>query len=127
MTNAHTTSEIPVRLDFDHHAAEFSRAMSHLDRAAIKQLDKVDFDHRLRELVRIRASQINGCADCIDMHTKDARAIGETEQRIYALPAWRETPFFSGRERAALAFTESVTRLAETHVPDQAYQQLAAE
>ena len=85
--------------------------MSRLDRAAIKQLDKVDFDHRLRELVRIRASQLNGCAYCIDMHTKDARAIGETEQRIYVLTAWRETPFFTDRERAALAFTESVTLL----------------
>jgi alkylhydroperoxidase family enzyme len=61
------------------------------------------------------------------MHTKDARAIGETEQRIYALPAWRETPFFTGRERAALAFTEAVTLLAQTHVPDAAYQEVAAE
>ena len=117
MTNTDTTSEIPVRLDFDCHAADFSRAMGHLDRAATKQLDKVEFDHRLRELVRIRASQINGCAYCIDMHTKDARADGETEQRIYALPAWRETPFFTDRERAALAFTESVTLLADDHVP----------
>jgi AhpD family alkylhydroperoxidase len=88
---------------------------------------KVDFDPKLRELVRIRASQLNGCAYCIDMHTKDARAIGETEQRIYALPAWRETPYFTGRERAALAFTEAVTRLADTHVPDGAYQKVAAE
>ena len=127
MTKTDTTSEIPVRLDFDHHAAEFSRAMGHLDRAAIKQLDKVDFDHRLRELVRIRASQINGCAYCIDMHTKDARAIGETEQRIYGLAAWRETPYFSSRERAALAFTEAMTCLSDTHVPDQAYQEVAAE
>src|SRR2546426_2878931 len=78
-------------------------------------------------LIKIRASQINGCAYCIDMHTKDARAIGETEQRIYALPAWRETPFFTGRERAALAFTEAVTLLAQTHVPHAAYQEVAAE
>src|SRR5437773_3535233 len=127
MTNAHTTSEIPVRLDFDHHAAEFSRAMIHLDRAAIKQLDKVEFDQRLRELVRIRASQLNGCAYCIDMHTKDARAVGETEQRIYALPAWQETPFFTGRERAALAFTEAVTLMAGDHVPDAAYDAVAGE
>jgi AhpD family alkylhydroperoxidase len=101
--------------------------MAHLDQAATKQLDKVGFDHRLRELVRIRASQLNGCAYCIDMHTKDARAVGETEQRIYALPAWRETPFFTDRERAALAFTESVTLLADTHVPEQDYQDLAAQ
>jgi AhpD family alkylhydroperoxidase len=121
------TSKVAVRLDFDAHAAGFARAMAHLDRAAIKELDSVDFDPRLRELVRIRASQLNGCAYCVDMHTKDARAIGETEQRIYALPVWRETPFFSARERAALAFTEEVTRLASTHVPDEAYNAVAAE
>jgi AhpD family alkylhydroperoxidase len=120
------TEQIAVRLDFDAHAAAFSRALAHLDNAATKQLDAVDFDHRLRELVRIRASQLNGCAYCIDMHTKDARAAGETEQRIYALPAWRETPFFTARERAALAFTESVTLLAQTHVPVAAYDQVAA-
>jgi AhpD family alkylhydroperoxidase len=91
--------------------------MAHLDQAATKELDKVDFDVRLRELVRIRASQLNGCAYCIDMHTKDARVAGETEQRIYALPAWRETPFFSSRERAALALAESVTLMPQTHVP----------
>src|ERR1700730_13547953 len=122
-----TTQTIPVRLDFDSHAAAFSRAMSHLDQAATKELDKVDFDVRLRELVRIRASQLNGCAYCIDMHTKDARAAGETEQRIYALPAWRETPFFTARERAALAFTESVTLQAQTHVPAEAYAEVAGE
>jgi len=120
------TEQIPVRLDFDAHAAAFSRALSHLDNAATKQLDAVDFDAKLRELVRIRASQLNGCAYCIDMHTKDARAAGETEQRIYALPAWRETPFFTARERAALAFTESVTLLAQTHVPMADYQEVAA-
>jgi AhpD family alkylhydroperoxidase len=118
---------IAVRLDFDAHAPGFSRAMAHLDQAATKQLDEVGFDVRLRELVRIRASQLNGCAYCIDMHTKDARAAGETEQRIYALPAWAETPFFTGRERAALAFTEAVTLLADTHVPEQAYRGAAAE
>ena len=121
------TEQIPVRLDFDAAAPAFSRALSHLDNAATKQLDAVDFDHRLRELIRIRASQLNGCAYCIDMHTKDARAAGETEQRIYALPAWRETPFFTSRERAALAFTESVTLLAGTHVPDADYAAVAAE
>jgi AhpD family alkylhydroperoxidase len=105
------------RIDFDAQASGFMRAMAHLDQAATKELDKVDFDVRLRELIRIRASQLNGCAYCIDMHTKDARAAGETEQRIYALPAWRETPFFSARERAALALTESVTLMPQTHVP----------
>jgi AhpD family alkylhydroperoxidase len=127
MTAADTVTQIPVRLDFDAHADGFARAMAHLDRAAIKELDRVDFDPRLRELVRIRVSQLNGCAYCIDMHTKDARAIGETEQRIYALPAWREAPFYTSRERAALAFAEVVTRLADTHVPDAAYQEVAAE
>jgi AhpD family alkylhydroperoxidase len=108
---------VQPRIDFDAQAPGFSRAMAHLDQAATKELDKVDFDVRLRELVRIRASQLNGCAYCIDMHTKDARAAGETEQRIYALPAWRETPFFTARERVALALTESVTLMPQTHVP----------
>jgi AhpD family alkylhydroperoxidase len=101
--------------------------MIQLDRAATKELDLAGIDPRVRELIRIRASQVNGCAYCIDMHTKDARAIGESEQRIYALPAWRETPFFTDRERAALAFTETVTMLADTHVPDEAYAAVAAE
>jgi AhpD family alkylhydroperoxidase len=80
----------------------------------------------LLQLVEIRASQINGCAYCIDMHTKDARLAGETEQRIYALNAWRETPFFTDRERAALEWTEAVTRVADTHVPDEVYDRVAA-
>ena len=71
----------------------------------------------LLELVKMRASQLNGCAYCIDMHSKDARAAGETEQRLYALSAWHETPFFSERERAALALTEAITLVADTHVP----------
>jgi AhpD family alkylhydroperoxidase len=121
-----TTSEVPVRLDFEAHAPGFSRAMGRLDGAATEELDKVDFDPRLRELVRIRASQLNGCAYCIDMHSKDARAIGETEQRLYALPAWKETPFFTDRERAALAFTEAVTLVAENHVPTESYDAVAA-
>ena len=75
----------------------------------------------LRELVKIRASQINGCAYCIDMHTKDARAAGETEQRLYALNAWRETPFFSERERAALEWTEAITLIGHGHVPDDVF------
>ncbi len=125
MTTTTAATENNARIDFDAHAALFAKAMSHLDKAATKELDRVDFDHKLRELVRIRASQINGCAYCIDMHTKDARAIDETEQRIYALPAWRETPYFSDRERAALAFTESVTLLADGHVPLAAYEAVA--
>src|ERR1700759_111156 len=127
MTDTATTIQIPVRLDIDTYAADFSRAMGHLDRAATKELDRADIDPKVRELIRIRASQLNGCAYCIDMHTKDARAIGESEQRIYALPAWRDTPFFTDRERAALAFAETVTLLADTHVPDEAYAAITAE
>jgi AhpD family alkylhydroperoxidase len=126
MTNTDTTTQVPVRLDFDSRAADFSRALAHLDHAATKELDRAGIDPRLRELIRVRASQINGCAYCIDMHTKDARAIGETEQRLYALPAWRETPFFDERERAALAFTEDVTLVARDHVPAEAYDAVAA-
>jgi AhpD family alkylhydroperoxidase len=127
MTVTQETTQIPVRLDFDSFAPGFSRAMSHLDQAATSELDKAQIDPRLRELIRIRASQLNGCAYCIDMHTKDARAIGETEQRIYGLAAWAEAPYFTARERAALAFTEAVTRLADTHVPEQAYSDVAGE
>ena len=76
----------------------------------------------LLELAKFRASQINGCAYCIDMHNKDARAHGETEQRLYALSAWRETPFFTERERAALAWTEAVTEISQNHVPDEVYE-----
>ena len=122
-----TTTTFTPRFDFDSAAPAFSAAMAHLDRAATKELDNAGIEPRLRELVRIRASQLNGCAYCIDMHTKDARAIGETEQRIYALPAWRETGFFTSRERAALAFTESVTLAASTHVPDSDYEAVAAQ
>ncbi len=78
----------------------------------------------LLELVKMRASQINGCAYCLDMHSKDARANGETEQRLYALNAWRETPFFTDRERAALAWTEAVTEVSKTHVPDSVYEEV---
>lgn len=80
-------------------------------------------EQSLLELVKFRASQINGCAYCIDMHTKDARAHGETEQRLYALSAWRETPFFTERERAALAWTEAVTLVSATGVPDDVYEE----
>ena len=75
----------------------------------------------LIELIKLRASYMNGCAYCVDMHSKDARAAGETEQRIYAVPVWRETPFFSDRERAALAFTEAVTAIGQAGVPDDVY------
>ncbi|MCC6780346.1 MAG: carboxymuconolactone decarboxylase family protein [Hyphomicrobiales bacterium] len=78
-------------------------------------------EHSLLELVKTRASQINGCAYCVDMHTKDARAAGETEQRLYVLSTWREAPFYSARERAALDWTEAVTQLGPHGVPDDLY------
>ena len=81
----------------------------------------------LMELVKIRASQINGCAFCLHMHTRDARTKGEKEERIYVLDAWRESPFYSARERAALAWTEAVTLVSQTHVPDDVYEQARAE
>ena len=83
-------------------------------------------DPKLFELVKIRASQLNGCAYCLDMHTKDARLAGETEQRLYTLSAWHETPFFTPRERAALEYTEAVTRVGDTHVPDDLYARVSA-
>src|SRR5579864_8696904 len=83
-----------------------------------KQVSKAGLDSKLLDLVRMRASQINGCAYCLDMHSKDARAAGETEQRVYGVGAWHEASFYSERERAALEWTESLTLVAETHVPD---------
>ena len=80
-------------------------------------------ERSLIELVKLRASQINGCAYCVDMHTKDARAQGETEQRLYAVVVWEETPFFTERERTALAWTEAVTLVGQGHVPDDVYRQ----
>jgi AhpD family alkylhydroperoxidase len=90
-------------------------------------VERSGLERDLLELVKMRASQINGCAYCIDMHAKDARAMGESEQRLYALSAWRETPFFTERERAALAVTEAVTRIADTHVPEAVLDEAARE
>lgn len=92
-----------------------------------KHVNESGLEYSLLELIKLRASQINGCAYCIDMHSKDARAQGETEQRLYALDAWRETPFYSERERAALAWTEAVTRVSDGHVPDAVYQEARAQ
>ena len=88
-----------------------------------KYVHNCGLEASLLELVKMRASQINGCAYCLDMHSKDARAAGETEQRLYLLNAWRETTFYSERERAALAWTEAVTLVSENHVPDDVYNQ----
>ena len=108
------------RLDFDALAPRFSAAMSRLDAVAGEGLDPL-----LRELVRVHASTINGCAYCIDMHTKDARAQGESEQRLYSLGAWRETSWFSPAERAALALTEAVTLVHVDKVPAEVMEEAA--
>jgi AhpD family alkylhydroperoxidase len=89
-----------------------------------RQVQKAGLDAALLDLVRMRASQINGCACCLDMHSKDARAHGETEQRLYGLDAWRETPYYSARERAALEWTEALTLVADTRVPDEVYERV---
>jgi AhpD family alkylhydroperoxidase len=91
------------------------------------QVQGSGLEQSLIELVKTRASQINGCAFCINMHTQDARKHGETEQRLYLLDAWRESPVYSDRERAALAWTEAVTRISETHAPDDVYEEVRAQ
>ena len=107
------------RIDFGKTAPGALDAMRGLERYT----HDTGLERKLLELVKMRASQINGCAYCIDMHSKDARAADETEQRLYALDAWRETPFFDARERAALAWTEAVTRISEGHAPDAVYEE----
>lgn len=98
---------------------------------AMRQMERTLRDSGLEaslvELVKTRASQLNGCAFCIDMHTKDARAAGETEQRLYALSAWRETPFFTPRERAALSWTEAITNIQQGHAGDEVYEEALQE
>ncbi len=106
------------RLEYGTAAPEALRAMYGLE-AYVK---KSGLEPSLLELIKLRASQINGCAYCIDMHSKDARARGETEQRLYALNAWRETPFYTERERAALEWTEAVTEVSDGHAPDDVFE-----
>jgi AhpD family alkylhydroperoxidase len=108
------------RIEYARVAPGASRAMAGLE----QYVRQSDLEPSLLELVKTRASQLNGCAFCLDMHTKDARARGETEQRLYALSAWRETPFYTERERAALAWTEAVTLVAQGHVPDEVYDEV---
>jgi AhpD family alkylhydroperoxidase len=86
-------------------------------------LNTCGLEKKLLDLIRLRVSQINGCAYCLDMHWKDLRVEGETEQRLYSLDAWRETPYYTERERAALAWAEAVTKVSESHVPDEVYEQ----
>jgi AhpD family alkylhydroperoxidase len=110
------------RMNFYQAAPETIKALS----AVEAQITASGLEKSLIELVKTRASQINGCAFCINMHTQDARKLGETEQRLYMLSAWRESPLYTDRERAALAWTEAVTLIADTHAPDDLYEELRA-
>jgi AhpD family alkylhydroperoxidase len=115
-----TTVEQRTRSSLAAEAREAYRAMAAFDRS-------IDVDQALRELVKIRASQLNGCAYCLDMHTRAARNGGESERRLYALAAWRESPLFSSRERAALELTEAITRIGDRGVSDAIYETAAGE
>jgi AhpD family alkylhydroperoxidase len=123
-TNRHlVTDSNTVRSAVDELAPQINKAMNALEAAS----RKTRIEAPLQELVRARASQLNGCAYCVDMHTADARKGGESEQRLYALPVWRDTPFFTARERAALALTEAATRLTEAPVSDAVFSAAAEE
>ncbi len=112
-----------MRLEYTKVLPEAGRAMQELE----KVVASGTLEPKLRELVRLRASQVNGCAHCVDMHTKDARAIGEDEQRLHLVAVWREAPFFTPRERAALAWTEELTLLPRSGASDDVYQAMARE
>ena len=109
------------RIDFYSASPDAMKAMMALE----VSVSKLGLDPKLVELIKLRASQINGCAFCVDMHTTDMRKAGETERRIATVSVWREAPFFDERERAVLAWTEALTRLADTHAPDADYGRLA--
>src|SRR5215207_6046599 len=115
-------NSILPRFDLDAVAPGAERALGALD----AYVETLSIEPALLDLIRVRASQLNGCVYCIDMHTKDARARGDTEQRLYALGAWRDAPFFSARERAALAWTEAVTLVSEGHISDAAFAEARA-
>ena len=108
-----------ARMNFRKASPQGAKALSELHGF----VHRCGLEHTLLELVKLRASQINGCAHCIDMHTKELRAAGESEQRLYLLNAWREAPFYSARERAALAWTEALTLITQGHVTDAVYEQ----
>ena len=112
-----------TRTDFYKASPDAMKAMMALEVA----VSKLGLEQPLIELVKLRASQLNGCAFCVDMHTADARKGGEAERRLYSVSVWRETPFFTERERAALAWTESLTLLSQTHAPDADYEMAAAQ
>src|SRR4051794_21407046 len=112
-----TAVEIPVRLAVDELTPSLYQAMEALEKA----VRATSLEASLKELVRTRASQLNGCAYCVDLHTGDARKAGEDDRRLLLLPVWREAPFFTARERAALALTEAMTRLAGNEVSDAVF------
>ena len=114
------------RLDFETQAPGFVKAMAALDRAASAQADQAGLPLALGDLVRLRVSLLNGCAYCVDMHSKDLRAGGESQQRLDALAVWREAPYFSDEERAALALAEAITLCADGHVPDDVHSAAAS-
>ena len=125
-TQQDTRHGIPTRLDVDAVIPSYSKAMAHLDTTSTRELQRVGFPEGLAHLLRLRASQLNGCAYCVELHSTDAASTGESTQRINAVAIWNESPFFTERERAAFRFTEVVTRLAETHVPTEEYDAVAA-
>src|SRR5216683_3770981 len=109
-----------LRIDYTKYAQDAQKSLYALEKYIVTS----GLDHRLIHLLKMRASQINGCAYCIDMHSKDARAMGESEQRLYELNAWRETPFYTERERAALLWTEELTLISQGHAPDAVYEEV---
>jgi AhpD family alkylhydroperoxidase len=115
--------ENAMRLDYGKTLPEATRAMIGLESI----VESSTLEPKLRELVKLRTSQINGCAYCVDMHTKDAEAIGEDQQRLHLVAVWREAPVFTPRERAALAWTDALTRLPETGAPDDSYEAIERE
>ncbi|SFR92082.1 alkylhydroperoxidase AhpD family core domain-containing protein [Agromyces sp. CF514] len=114
------------RLDLDGVAPAFIRAVTALDEVADAEADRAGIDRGLRDLLKLRASQLNGCSYCVDLHSRDAIAGGEHAQRVFAVAVWPESNFFTARERAAFALTESVTRLSETHVPEAVWNEASA-
>ncbi len=114
--------EFKARLDYAKFGHEPLRSMYAIER----YLHESGIDIKLLHMIKLRASQINGCAYCIDMHWKDARTAGETEQRLYGLNAWRQSPYYTEKERAALEWTEALTLVSETHVPDEVYERFRA-
>lgn len=124
LLDGRTTLEVePQRLDYAQVLPEATHALRSLE----KVVEASTLEPELRELVKLRASQINGCAYCVDMHTKDAIALGEDEQRLHRVAVWRESPGFTQRERAALSWTESLTLIAQTGAPSDAYDEIAEE